>query len=111
MRTKLSLTSLISLPKNRTIYNPKVIQKLEDFRTILITDKTTRLEIVSNQVANKYKGDFYGLLLDLRVPLDYHWTTMRLNGYTTPEDYQGTELMIYIPSTTIIDNLVSRVLN
>lgn len=111
MRTSLSIMSSLQIPKTLTTYQPKVIQKLEDYKTFLVNDPTTRVEVIDNQLANKYKGDFYGLLLSLGISLNYHWIIMRMNGLASPEDYKGTELLICIPSTSVIDTLISRVLN
>ena len=56
--------------------------------------------------AYKYEGDFYGLLFAYKVPVQYHWTVMRVNGLSSPVEFDGTQTEIMVPSTEVLARLV-----
>lgn len=59
----------------------------------------------------KYKGDFYGLLRSLGIPIEFHWITMRINGLHSPMDYQGTLIELIGPDDGYIKLLLQRYMN
>ena len=54
-----------------------------------------------------YTADFYGLLFHLKVPMEYHYAVLRVNGLRNPSDFQGTEDSVVIPDTDIIKRLLN----
>ena len=58
----------------------------------------------------KYVGDYSGLLLNLNIPKKYHWIILRLNGYTSPLEYNGEPVIIFIPDLTEIERLKNTLL-
>lgn len=53
---------------------------------------------ISEDTGTYYKGDFYGLLSHLSIPIDLHYIVMRMNGFYTSADYEGTALILLIPN-------------
>jgi hypothetical protein len=62
---------------------------------------------VSNEDFNalKYKGDLYGMFRNMQIPLDIHYVTMRLNGYTNSADYKGDTRLFRVPDVSEIEKL------
>lgn len=58
----------------------------------------TTMEDVSSNIGNIYKGDFYGLLSHIKIPVDHHYITMRMNGFLSSADYDGSTITVIIPS-------------
>lgn len=56
----------------------------------------------------KYRGDFYGLLIESGISSKYHWTAMRVNGMYSPTDYGRGYGNIIIPSPTVVDTLMAK---
>lgn len=44
-----------------------------------------------------WKGNFYGLLYEKRIPVEQHWIIMRLNGLDSTMDFKGDFDRIYLP--------------
>lgn len=62
---------------------------------------------VSQNEADKYKGDFHGLLLTKQVQSHLWWLFTVLNGLTCSTDYDGTMLEIITPDIDYLEKLVS----
>ena len=60
---------------------------------------------IDQSVADQFYGDFYGLLTSLNVPLHLHWIATQANGYTDSNDYDSTNLDIYVPPGTEVDRI------
>lgn len=64
----------------------------------------TRKEVSSND-AVVYKGDFYGLLNFLSIPMESHYIILRVNGFYNSADYDGSPIMVLFPNLEEIDRL------
>lgn len=90
----------------------------EEFRNIIedhlqvLKHKGTKIPIpVSAYQESKYRGDFYGLLQNLQIPVELHWIVLRINGLHSPMDYQGTMIEIIGPDHNYIKLLLQRYMN
>lgn len=80
---------------------------LEDHLTYFRNHPQLRSTRVTPQQADMYRGDFYGLLIELGVPEEMHWITLRINHLHSPGDYQEEKTEIYaMPS-----GVVTKILN
>lgn len=77
---------------------------LEDHLTFLKQNKPRMIEVTSHQ-NYKWEGDFYGLLDELRVPKDFHYVSMRMNGLTNSGHYKGDLDYILIPDINTVEDL------
>lgn len=66
-------------------------QVIEDHLTYLKTHTSTKSGPIPPELAGRYPGDYYSLLLHLGIPADQWWITLRLNGMTNPSQFIGTE--------------------
>lgn len=81
---------------------------LEDHLSILSNPKNIEeFKTISPIDANRFEYDFYGLLRNLAVPVQHHWITMRINGYSSPSEYKKDKLTIKIPRSELINSLLS----
>jgi hypothetical protein len=86
-------------------YEDSFRNAIEDDLVGLIQDTSTTTRTVDPDVGLANKYDFYGLLTDMGIAMQYWWPTMRMNGYRSPADYQGAILTILIPNNNRIDNI------
>jgi hypothetical protein len=56
-----------------------------------------------------FEGDLYGFLAKLGVEKRIRWTAMRMNGYTSPQEYAGERIVFVIPDIDQLDRLASAV--
>jgi len=70
----------------------------------IVNRGTTGDTVIEAVVANRYKFDFYGLLLFLGVNEKYHYPHLLANKYTNPTQFLGN-----IYTVKLLDNgLLSR---
>lgn len=84
---------------------------IEDHLQILkIKGRKIPLQVTPFQ-ETKYRGDFYGLLHSINIPIELHWITMRINGLHSPMDYQGNIIELIGPDAVYINLLLQRYMN
>lgn len=76
---------------------------LETHRTLLL--QNTHIKDIIPLMAERYKGDFYGLLAHYNVNHNYFYIIMRLNNMNSSDDYDGSVLSIKLPNDDFIDGL------
>lgn len=86
-------------------YTDEFMTMMEPHIGLLITNENSHIRPVEPALALQYANDFYGLLLTIGIPFQYHWTIMRCNGYTSPLAYKGDVTQLIIPPITEIDQL------
>lgn len=97
----MSLLTELTLPEPRVL-DEKFYILLESHVPLLRTHSGTQLVEVNGQQAEKYTGDFHGLLDSLMVDKKYHYLVTRVNGYNCSTDYDGLRKSFYIPSVDLI---------
>ena len=83
----------------------KSYQRLMDHKSYLL--RFSNLLPIEPLVADKYRGDFYGLLDQLNIGIKYHYPTLLINGLDSPQEYNG-ETVIFVLSQ---NNEIDRILN
>lgn len=86
-------------------YNDGFRNVIEDHLTFLRTHPRTGARVVEPGRAYKYEADFYGLLQYFNVPAALHWTTLRMNGYTAPQQFTPDVTSILLPDPDVIEHL------
>lgn len=59
--------------------------------------------------AHVFDGDLYGLFAKLNVEKRIRWATMRVNGYTSPQEYAGDRTVFIVPDIDQLDRLATTV--
>lgn len=62
---------------------------------------------IDGQVARKYRGDFFGLLNTLNVPVELYQVTLDLNDMDSSDDYLGNGGKIKVVNETYIKDILS----
>lgn len=85
----------------------------DDFRDVLLAHKEIILKrrgtssiSITQQEADKWYGDFYGLLITKGIPVDKLWLITILNGLNCSSDYNSDFLNITTPDPDYIDRLI-----
>jgi hypothetical protein len=52
---------------------------------------------IQPDLAYRFQGNFYGLLNKLNVNRDLYLFTLYVNGYNSPNDYDGKKIILKIP--------------
>ena len=78
---------------------------IEDHLPYLRKEGNYTVVTFDNGVAYKYENDFTGLLLYLKIPKSLHWIVLRLNGFTSPIEYDGTVNFVKIPVDSVLEGL------
>lgn len=103
--------SVLSLDKNNDEdkYHTDGFKKvIEDFLPTLKQSEKTTTVTVDYAIAQKWTGDFYGLLKELKIPYNYRWVTMRANGLHSSSDWTGEDTSVVIVATTDVDNVLAK---
>lgn len=88
-------------------YTREIKTLLESHLDFLIkSDQSTVFQLTPN-IAYKYEGDLYGLLTTIKIPLQYHWLIMRMNGYSSPHELPGNKLGILQPNYSMVDQIIN----
>ena len=84
---------------------------IENHLPFLRSHTSTIEKNISPHSGYTWVGDYYGLLLSLDIPHDLLWITLRMNGYTSPGDYDGNNLVVLVPSQAQISKMLTRYTN
>ena len=66
---------------------------------------------ITPRLANKYIGDFYGLLSELEVQKDLFWFILIINNLYSPQDFNGDIKTIYQVNRPALISLLDRYLS
>lgn len=105
----------LALPTGDPIYyDPSFRSVIEAHLPILRTPGIVRAQAISPTRVHQFEGNFYGLLSHLKIPLQYHWIIMRINGFNSPSEFgmsvhdpyeKNQEFALMIPSEEFLRNL------
>lgn len=77
--------------------DPEFIALLESHMTYFRNHPSVGYITVTEHEADKYIGDFYGLLHNKNIPFSNHLLILRMNGYISSADYDGSHLLFLVP--------------
>lgn len=93
----MKIHELMTSEGDPTYFEEGFMQVIETHLTYLKGLSTNRPYTFSAQVADKYHGDFYGLLDYFQIPKKYHHVTMLINGLMSSSDYGYEKTSIILP--------------
>lgn len=99
------LLDKLHLPPEQVL-NPDYYVVIESHLRYLREHPATAVVTVTGQQAEKYTGDFYGLLDSLSVNKN-HYLVMRVNKMHASSDYDGRTLTLHIPDTATISQFLT----
>jgi hypothetical protein len=104
----MQILNILNKPSSSVYYEQGFRILLEDHLTYLKGLQTTRKIDIDIQNAYKYEGDLDGLLTQLNIRPELHFIIMRLNNFTSPQEYSPDKTMtLLIPEDKEIDRIRS----
>jgi hypothetical protein len=101
----ITLNGLMINEGSAVYYDSGFRQMLEDHLSYLKDHPQTESVEINPSSAHKGHGDLVSVLQDYAIEPRFHWIIMRLNGYTSPMEYQSDRLVLKIPQASLIDGL------
>lgn len=80
-------------------------QLIEDHLEYLKQNNRSTLISINQKDLHKYEFDLIGLLKEYRLPRHMHWIVMRLNGFTSPDQFNESITSLWIPDPSEIERL------
>ena len=90
------------------LYKRSFIQVIEDSLQYIITDPSTEKHGITPHNLLKYRGDFYGLLLEMGYRSDMHWIILRTNGMVNSMDFNFNIEEIILPSREYMNRILLK---
>ena len=88
------------------VYFTKTFQDIiETHLLYLNNERFVEVKHITPYLSLKYRGDFYGLLLELKIDRIAHYASLRINGLTNPFDYDGQENFIRVVNAGVLVGL------
>lgn len=107
----MSILELQASAGPKVFYDNSFRVVLETHLHWLRTHPSTRSTMIDVGAGHKNQYDLYGLLVELAVPRELHWITMRLNDLTHPIQFNDEIEQLLIPDQGIISNLAANYLS
>lgn len=101
-----ALSGMIASEGEAVFYEEQLRHVFEDHLDYFIKHEETEQLTIDPHQAYKYEGDMYGLFLALSIPREYYWITMRMNGFSTPTDFDGESRSLLIPPRNAVRSVV-----
>lgn len=95
----------ILVGQQRPDLNKPEFREVFEKHLTFVSENSTNVRDVDKPLTFRYHGDFYGLLKELRIPYDYWWYIMRLNGMRSPTEYQGASTFRLV-NTGLIESIL-----
>lgn len=89
-------------------YNPSVQASLYAHLNILLSGRKSIMITVDLNKADRFRGDFIGLLMEEGIPVDLHPIICEMNNLNDPADYDGKKVNFIIPFQEDVDDIVIR---
>ncbi len=106
-----AVLSKIQPETKKHMYSASFRRVLDDHVPLMQISGNTEDVPVTGQLNLMHRGNFYGLLRDLKIDQGYHWITLRVNGLSNQQDYTGNLSSLKVPSKDYINMLLSRHVN
>ena len=103
----MTVLSLMNAQGGEIYYTPTWRLVVETHLTWLRARNESEVIVIEPHIGYKYEGDFYGALMEYRIPAYMHYTIMRINGLYTPFDYNGQTVAVMIPTRETLQQLAS----
>lgn len=88
-------------------YDPNFMRVLDDHMTFLRQHPKTTLTAVQPIQASRYRFDLRGLLIELKIPAQFHYAVMRMNQLTSFQDVPADLTQLLVPDETVVGTLAS----
>lgn len=88
------------------VYFTKTFQDIVETHLLYLNnERFVEIRQIAPYLSLKYKGDFYGLLLELKIDRVAHYASLRINNLVNPFDYDGQENFIRVVNSGVLVSL------
>lgn len=101
----MSINALAVNEGHESFYDPRFHQMLETYMDYLRKHPGTVTLNLSPHDVYKYQGDWAGLLNNLKIPWEYHWAILRINGFANVCNVDQELSSILVPDLSVLDNI------
>lgn len=101
----MALKQLMTAQGPDIYYDPAFRNVLEDHLSYLRALQSTVRRAVSPGEAYRFEYDLFGLLKIYGVEAHLHWVVMRLNNYTSPDEFRADVTELLVPDATVVDRI------
>lgn len=101
-----SLREMMDAPVDQYTLTPGYRSHIESLKQILRFDPNTQAVAIPPETGYQFRGNLTGLLLQLKLPRNYHFVVMRTNGIDSIHDIDETRTVLYIPSIQVMDQMM-----
>ena len=93
------ITKLIT---TKNILDDKIVEQWNSVIPLLDKSYITGTTAIEGNIAYKYKGDLFGLFLELGINRELIYPFMKINGYDSSDEYDGTVLQFRVLDTSML---------
>lgn len=105
-----SINNLSTPSGDEVYYDPGFCRFLESYLPLLRLDSEDNIAFPESHEIYKYEGDLFGLLDTLNIKRQYHWITMRINGFKSPTELDSNTTYLLTPKISYITMLSQKYL-
>lgn len=110
MAQSANLSKSIVRGTDQIFFDPDFRCVIEKHLTLLRSNTNTTTFPITEQVAEQWTGDFYGLLQSIKSNIDrsFYWIILRMNGYISSDQYDGKKINLVIPDINQVNKIVDK---
>jgi hypothetical protein len=101
----MALNNLMVDPGPDIFYDPEFRNVLEDHMTYL-RETNSQIILIDPSDAYRWRGDFFGFLDTHPVKRQYHWLVMRINQFTSPNQFHEDVLAMTLPDFALVEQIL-----
>lgn len=106
----MQINNIMTSNGDDSYYQEDFLISIEAHLSYLKSLPTNQIKTINQHIADKYTGDFFGLLDYLGVAKQYHHVTMLVNNLLSSSDYKYDKMNILLLDTREFD-LIKAVYN
>ena len=95
---------LQDLIKQQQPIDDELLNNWNNVTDILYNKHITKTTTIDGNLGYKYRGDLYGLFLELELPTEFIYPHMKVNGYSDSSDYNGEQIAFFVLDVAVLRN-------
>lgn len=99
------ITNKIKSFSDGTYHDPTFLRSLFVAKESFRTSTASQILEIPIEYSFMYSGDFYGILDDYSIPIQYHYPILIINNLKAPQDFVYPKTQIILPDLKEIDLL------
>ncbi len=101
------INSLMSIETLNLTIDQKLLFTLDSMVRTIIESESYRMIEIEYILSKKYRGDFFGLLNELNVYVEFFYLNMVLNNLKSSESFNGDTNTIVVVNEEMLNRILS----